>query len=231
MTKRELATIVQGLAPVLREYSAAIAAQLAALEARGRALTARMAALEVATKAWVDDREQAPETGLSGPPGPPGPEGKPGRDGRDGVPGLPGEKGLDGRDGVHGRDGKDGADGLGFDDFEPLLDLEAKTLTLRWRAGGRTKTQSWVLPLTAYKGVYEPGVTYQPGDQVTDAGSMWTAKLATTERPGETGASPRAWQLTVKRGRDGKPGPQGEKGLDGRPGKDLTSLGRDGTKW
>lgn len=228
MTKRELAILVQGLAPVLREYGAAVSAQLAALETRGRALTARLAVLEAATK----DVGAGPEpTALIGPPGPPGPEGKPGRDGRDGLPGLPGDKGLDGHDGVNGRDGKDGADGLGFEDFEPLLDLDAKTLTLRWTAGGRTKTQSWALPLTVYKGVYEAGVTYQPGDQVTDAGSLWTAKVATTDRPSETSVGERAWQLTVKRGRDGKPGPQGEKGLDGRPGKDLTQMDETGRRW
>lgn len=227
MTKRELTVIVQGLAPVLREYAAAVSAQLSVLEARGASLLARVAALETSKAGPEGPGREA----LIGPPGPPGPEGTSGRDGRDGIAGPQGDKGLDGRDGINGRDGKDGADGLGFEDFEPLLDLDAKTLTLRWTAGGRTKTQSWVLPWPVYKGVYESGVTYQPGDQVTDAGSLWTAKVATTDRPSETNVGARAWQLTVKRGRDGKPGPQGEKGLDGRPGKDLTQLGPDGKKW
>jgi hypothetical protein len=40
-----------------------------------------------------------------------------------------------------------------------------------------------------------------------------------------------AWVLSSKRGRDGKAGQVGEKGLDGRPGKDLTATDFTGKKW
>jgi integrin beta 3 len=201
--------------------------RLLALETGGRALAARLAALE--TNPVTPD--SLASDGLIGPPGPPGPEGKVGRDGRDGKDGKDGERGMDGKDGAAGANGTPGHDGLGWDDFDPTLDVETKTLTLRWTQGERMKTRSFTVPLTVYKGVYQPGVTYQVGDQVTHAGSMWTAKVETSDRPDESGAGDRAWQLSVKRGRDGKPGPQGEKGLDGRPGKDLTQLGPDGSKW
>lgn len=227
MTKRELTALMQGLAPVLREYAAALAAQFTACETRERALAARIAVLEAAKGA----PDAVVGEAFIGPPGPPGPEGPPGRDGRDGKDGKDGERGLDGKDGIAGKDGRDGLDGLGFDDFEPLLDVEAKTLTHRYSRGERTKTRSWVIPLTVYRGVYEAGVTYHPGDQVTHAGSQWTAKVETSDRPDESSDGARSWQLSAKRGRDGKPGPPGPAGKDGRPGKDLTSLGPDGSKW
>jgi len=214
MRKRELAAVIEGLAPVLREYAAALGARLSALEAKERGLDG--------------------QDGATGPPGPPGPEGKPGRDGRDGLPGPAGGKGLDGNDGVNGRDGKDGRDGVGLEQFTASFDVETKTLTHRYEGGGIVREYSWVLPLTIYRGVFEPGTTYQAGDQVTQGGSMWICKLATMAQPGDSDEGARAWQLSTKRGRDGKPGPPGPKGQDGkdgRPGKDLTALGPDGSKW
>ncbi|HUU83310.1 MAG TPA: hypothetical protein VM243_07385 [Phycisphaerae bacterium] len=234
MTKRELTALVEGLSPVLREYAALMATQLSGLEAKQRAVAARLSMLETMAAASPDPSGGTPlpgQAGPPGPPGPPGPEGKPGRDGRDGLPGLPGDSGLDGRDGVNGRDGVDGQDGLGFDEFVPMLDIDTKTLTLRWTRGERVVQRSYVLPLTIYKGVWESGVTYQPGDLVTDAGSLWVAKVATTDRPSETGPSPRPWQLVAKRGRDGKPGTDGKAGPQGPPGRDLTQLGPKGEKW
>ncbi len=52
-----------------------------------------------------------------------------------------------------------------------------------------------------HKGVYVPGGAYKKGNYVTFNGSTWVAKDDTTEPPeGES----RVWQLTAKRGRDGK---------------------------
>ena len=184
-----------------------------------------------------------------GPPGPAGARGEkgldgkdgaPGRDGRDGLMGLPGEKGLDGRhgidgkDGAPGRDGQDGRDGLSFEHLEASFDVETKTITLWAAAGAVRKEWTWTIPLVIYRGVWEAGRTYLEGDAVTDGGAIWVAKETTTQRPEEPGDAPRAWQLAVKRGRDGKPGPRGEKGLDGkdgRPGKDLTQMDETGRKW
>lgn len=141
--------------------------------------------------------------------GPPGPAG---RDGRDGLPGPAGEKGLDGRPGQDGRDGvdgRDGQDGLGLEDLDFTLDLETKHFGVRAARGERVVERQWFLPVVIYRGIWELGREYLAGDQVTSAGSQWTAKQTTRERPGEDS---RAWVLSAKRGRDGKPGPPGPKG-------------------
>lgn len=170
------------------------------------------------------------ESGVTGPAGPIGPagekglQGPPGRDGRDGLPGPIGEKGADG---TNGRDGKDGLDGLGFDDLEVLHDGE-RGFTFQFTKDGRVKAFPFTLPVVIYRGVHESGHLYERGDQVTAHGSTWTAMAQTKEVPGEGATS---WVLSAKRGRDGKPGPQGEKGFDGRPGRDLTQMDDKGRKW
>jgi hypothetical protein len=79
MTARDLAAIVKGIAPVLRDLT--------------QQLQSRIDALQTLAK------------GEPGPMGPIGPEGPIGRDGRDGLPGLQGEKGTNGIDGKNGVDG------------------------------------------------------------------------------------------------------------------------------
>jgi hypothetical protein len=54
-------------------------------------------------------------------------------------------------------------------------------------------------PTLRYEGVWQSGKTYQRGNVVTDAGSMWHANIATSARPGSDTS---AWTLAVKRGRD-----------------------------
>jgi hypothetical protein len=52
-----------------------------------------------------------------------------------------------------------------------------------------------------YRGDYETGQSYAPGDCVRSGGSIWRALSATTDRPpGVT------WQLLLRRARDGKDG-------------------------
>jgi len=79
MTQADLVVVVKAIAPVLREYVAA--------------LTARVTELETLQK------------GDKGEPGPPGPPGPMGVAGRDGMPGVPGHPGLDGARGSNGQDG------------------------------------------------------------------------------------------------------------------------------
>jgi hypothetical protein len=57
------------------------------------------------------------------------------------------------------------------------------------------------LEARGYKGLYSPGAAYAKGDHVTFDGSLWIARDATTETPGD-GAT--RWQLAAKRGRDGR---------------------------
>ncbi|MGA8147781.1 MAG: hypothetical protein WB870_09445 [Gallionellaceae bacterium] len=55
-------------------------------------------------------------------------------------------------------------------------------------------------PTMRYRGVWQPGEMYEPGDVVTHSGSAWHAWEQTRARPGDT----TDWQLAVKRGAPGK---------------------------
>lgn len=91
MTADDLANIVKGLAPVLREQiTTATVKAMAGLESRLVALEQRPV---------VNGTDGAP-----GPPGPPGPAGRDGERGADGQPGPMGERGADGQPGPPGHD-------------------------------------------------------------------------------------------------------------------------------
>jgi integrin beta 3 len=138
-----------------------------------------------------------------------GPMGPMGRDGRDGPKG---EKGLD------GADGKNGLDGYGFDDFEFEHDGD-RGFALVFSKGDRVKRFPFSPPLVIDRGVYRHGETYERGDAVTYAGSIWIAQETTNSKP-ETREGGTSWRLAVKRGRDGKDGAPGAPGKDGRNGRD-----------
>lgn len=254
MNQQEIAGLVAGLAPVIKEY---VASEFAALERR-------LMALESITpkdgingeKGERGEQGEKGEQGIQGPPGEKGetgpagekgdrgdpgspgekgeqgekglegPPGIPGRDGRDGQPGLPGEKGIDGK---NGRDGADGKDGLGFDDLSVEHDGE-RTITLRFVRGETVKEFPIKLAIPLDRGVWKDG-KYDKGDCVTWGGSTWIAQKDTDTKP-DTAESD--WRLSVKRGRDGKDGKHGEKGAqgpEGRPGRDLTHMMTDGVKY
>lgn len=59
-------------------------------------------------------------------------------------------------------------------------------------------------PGLTYCGVYVDGRTYERGDCVTYAGSVWHCHVDTTRSKPADGS--RDWTLIVKRGRDGKDG-------------------------
>ena len=161
-------------------------------------------------------------------------KGDPGEQGRDGV-GLAGAV-LD-RDGAlvvtlsdgtvrplgvvmgaKGDPGRDGVDGLGFDDLVVEHDGE-RAFAIKFVQGDRVKDLgTFHVPMPIYRGVYQPGQTYAPYDEVTWGGSLFQAKSETSAKPGEAGEASRAWVLKVKRGSDGKPGPQGVQGIKGDRG-------------
>jgi hypothetical protein len=60
-------------------------------------------------------------------------------------------------------------------------------------------------PTKEYRGVWREG-SYQRGDEVTHDGSRWIALADTATRPGTPNSQ---WQLSVKRGRNGKDGRDG----------------------
>jgi hypothetical protein len=56
-------------------------------------------------------------------------------------------------------------------------------------------------PQLEYRGVFQEGSAYLPGNVTTFQGSMWICRTATMLKPGDGSSS---WQLACKRGRDGK---------------------------
>lgn len=112
---------------------------------------------------------------------------------------------VSGKDGEDGAPGKDGRDGFGFEDLN--LEETEKGLMLTFRRGEEVK--SFRLPVVIDRGVWseEREGGYLKGDAVTWAGSVWISqKDANTDKPD----SGDGWRLSVKRGRDGKPGRDGE---------------------
>lgn len=81
---------------------------------------------------------------------------------------------------------KDVADTFRSEDAKLLEKLEARITAIENR------------PTMQYRGVWEADGRYQPGDVVTDSGSMWHANCSTTARPGASSD----WTLCVKHGRD-----------------------------
>jgi hypothetical protein len=86
VTERELAAVVQGIAPVVREY---ITKALGDVQARLAVAEARLESATLVTKDVGTLRERVAVIEVRDlPAGPPGPPGPPGRDGTDGTPGL-----------------------------------------------------------------------------------------------------------------------------------------------
>jgi integrin beta 3 len=232
MTADDLTLLVKSLAPAVHGF---VTKSLTGLTERLIALEQRLASVR-------DGRDGQP--GLMGPQGEKGLDGTHGSNGRDGVDGKDGltgptgEKGLDGRDGRDGKDGRDGdpgvqgergekgldglngangTDGFGFDGFEVCYDGE-RDITFRFTQGEKVKTFDFVLPIVIDRGVYQPGRSYEKGDGATWGGSYWIAQQATTAKPGEASEASRAWRLAVKKGADGKQGPDGKSGGPGPRG-------------
>jgi hypothetical protein len=126
--------------------------------------------------------------------------------------------------------------GTGVDGYSLVIDGEQlaafeydargyQVAVIRHASGVVRRVETGFRPMS-YRGIYDHGTSYQAGDLVTANGSMWTCKApeALGLRPG-TDEAARAWQLTVKCGRDGAPGapgPRGERGEQGPPGATVT---------
>lgn len=145
-------------------------------------------------------------------------DGAPGRDGQPGVPGVPGRDGAPGERGEKGLDGAPGRDGTL--EGATVKALDDRTFEVVRADGSRLGVLTFPVPV--YRGVYAAGTSYVKGDSVTFGGSLWIAKDATSEKPGDGVTH---WQLAVKAGRDGRegkagkdgnPGPKGERGDPGR---------------
>lgn len=186
------------------------------------------------------------EKGVSGEPGAPGEAGAKGDRGDVGPQGDRGEKGADGLGmadamidhdgrliltrtdgttkvlgvvvGAKGEPGRDGRDGIEIDHLM-VEQVDERSFAVKAVQGEIVRTLgACSMPVVIYRGVWEAGRTYQAGEAVTWGGSLWIAKSETTAKPEDHGAV-RAWQLAVKRGAEGKRGPQGEKGERGPQGE------------
>jgi integrin beta 3 len=113
---------------------------------------------------------------------------------------VPGPAGQPGHDGTNGTDG---VDGLGFDDLDVRFDGYNMLTFAFARAGAEAKEFPVSLPFLRYQGVHQHSQKYYQGDVVTWAGSTWHCNEPTTAKPDD---GSKAWQLMVKRGRDGKDG-------------------------
>jgi hypothetical protein len=115
---------------------------------------------------------------------------------------------------VPGPPGKDGVDGLGWDDLSVKHDGE-RTFTVQLIKGERVKDAgSFTIPVQIYRGIYSEGRTYEPGDTVTYARSLWHCIKTTVLRPDAAaldsatgkpmgGQGKDFWKLAVKAGQDG----------------------------
>lgn len=120
------------------------------------------------------------------------------------VPGpVKGKDGQPGNDGKDGKDGQDGADGFALADFN-VLQLDERRVRLEFKDDHVAKSFDLDFPVMIYRGVYQTEKGYLPGDVVTWGGSAWTCKNATGDAPKDASSD---WQLSVKRGRDGKGAP------------------------
>lgn len=185
-------------------------------------------------RAQLPKGERGPvgEKGERGEKGEPGRDGLPGRDGMavvgpKGDPGEQGKSGADGPAGPQGPRGDIGPEGLGFGDLQASMDEQG----IHFRAVRSDEVKELgKFSAMLYRGVWRESEQYWEGNVVTYGGQHWYAHADTKSKPG-TGEP---WQLSTKRGndgKDGKPGRDGAPGPQGRPGRDLTQMGLDGSKW
>ncbi len=95
-------------------------------------------------------------------------------------------------------------------------DPRVKSVHIKFTDGMVESSRIRFKGIQLFRGVHESG-TYEQGDTVTHGGSQWVCMVESTK---ETPGTSHDWQLSVKRGKDGKSitGPQGETGA---PGRDL----------
>jgi integrin beta 3 len=98
-----------------------------------------------------------------------------------------------------GKDGERGNDGFGFDDLDVAVLDDDRTIEFAFRRGEEEKAFTIKWPTVIYRGVFNEGAEYAPGDMVTWAGSLWHCDVSTKFKPGTE-----TWTLACKKGRDGK---------------------------
>lgn len=110
---------------------------------------------------------------------------------------VPGPAGADGAPGT------DGAAGLGFDDLLVEHDGDRGLIFKMQRGDTVKEIGRATLPAMIYRGIYQHGMSYTPGDVVTYGGSAWHCQKETAAQP-DTAIGAGYWKLMVKRGDRGK---------------------------
>jgi integrin beta 3 len=180
MKATELAAVMRGIAPVIRD-----------VVARGLLdLSVRIKALEDRPPPERGPQGERGEKGERGEIGPEGPQGIPGRDGSPGVPGRDGERGPMGEKGLDGSHGKDGRDGA-IEGTYTVLEDDGHTVTWRYK-DTHLPVPDWsvTFPNLVYREVFAEGTTYVRGDAVTWGGAIYVARARRKRRDaGATGAT------------------------------------------
>lgn len=105
--------------------------------------------------------------------------------------------------GDKGDEGPPGKSAFSIDDLLVEQDGD-RVAVFKYRRGGEIKEIGRIsFPFQLYRGVHKHGQAYERGDAVTWDGSTWHCNEPTTDRPGDGN---KAWQLSVRKGRDGKDG-------------------------
>lgn len=187
MNDRDLAAIMGGVTPVLRDHFSALSARLirdaeqaeAVRAAEHRALMAETRESLATMKRDIEARLAEVRDGKDGVDGRDGADGADGRDGANGIDGKDGADGAAGRDGIDGANGKDGLDGAagadgkdgeGVEDI--LIEQDGDILTFGFTVGGVTTQYEARLPAgPAGKdgGSGERGEKGEPGQDGRDA--------------------------------------------------------------
>ena len=88
------------------------------------------------------------------------------------------------------------------------------TLTIK---GALVQSPAGTFPVIVFCGAYDPGVTYQQGNQVTYGGASWIY-INASAASGQTPASGAYWTAAALAGEDGADGADGVDGKDGATG-------------
>lgn len=97
--------------------------------------------------------------------------------------------------------GKDGRDAIELKDFDIELSEDGRTIKMYLKTDSETIERSLKIPTMIDRGVYRDSNTYEKGDAVTYAGSLFIAQSDDPKGKPETSSD---WRLAVKRGRDGR---------------------------
>jgi hypothetical protein len=105
---------------------------------------------------------------------------------------------------IRGTDGMDGWDCVveGPSSIKVEHISDRGFAVIETRSSGAVNRSEFKLPVVIYRGVHAEDTQYERGDQVTWGGSQW---IAIEDNPeGKPMSGSKSWQLSCKRGRDGK---------------------------